>query len=105
MHHCHVYVSDIDIGVWNELQDELPGSLAERQQITASRYILNMPDIPETYQCLQCGKKYHYKTSLSRHMRLECGKVPQFQCPFCPHRAKLNWNLQKHIKIKHLHSL
>ncbi|KAJ4427481.1 hypothetical protein ANN_25129 [Periplaneta americana] len=53
------------------------------------------------YECETCGKVYRWKESLYNHKKLECGKEPQFQCPFCPHRAKLNWNLQKHIRLKH----
>lgn len=55
----------------------------------------------EGFKCKTCGKSYRWKTSLYNHMRLECGKVAQFQCPHCPHRAKLSWNLQKHIRSKH----
>ncbi|PSN32891.1 hypothetical protein C0J52_13312 [Blattella germanica] len=53
------------------------------------------------FKCRNCGKLYRWKNSLYTHVRLECGKEPQFQCPYCPHRAKLKGNLQKHIKLKH----
>jgi DNA-directed RNA polymerase subunit RPC12/RpoP len=55
----------------------------------------------EGFKCKNCGKLYRWKNSLYTHVRLECGKEPQFQCPYCPHRAKLKGNLQKHIKLKH----
>jgi len=55
----------------------------------------------EGFVCKRCGKSYRWKKSLYNHVKLECGKEPQFQCPYCPHRAKLNWNLQKHIRLKH----
>jgi uncharacterized C2H2 Zn-finger protein len=55
----------------------------------------------EGFRCKKCGKLYRWKNSLYTHVRLECGKEPQFQCPFCPHRAKLKGNLQKHMKLKH----
>jgi DNA-directed RNA polymerase subunit RPC12/RpoP len=56
----------------------------------------------EGFRCKNCGKLYRWKNSLYTHVRLECGKEPQFQCPYCPHRAKLKGNLQKHIKLKHV---
>lgn len=55
----------------------------------------------EGFRCKKCGKSYRWKNSLYTHVRLECGKEPQFQCPFCPHRAKLKGNLQKHMRLKH----
>ncbi|KAI5696815.1 hypothetical protein M8J76_016855 [Diaphorina citri] len=48
-----------------------------------------------------CGKKYRSKTSYNLHMRLECGKEPQFQCPYCPKRTHQKISLQKHMFSKH----
>ena len=53
------------------------------------------------FPCPQCGKVYTWKCSLSLHLRQECGKEPQFQCPHCPHRTKQKGNLEKHIFSKH----
>ena len=55
----------------------------------------------EDFKCDACGKKYRWKTSLVRHQREECGRDPQFQCPFCPSRTKLKCNLKKHIRHFH----
>nr|CAD7406252.1 unnamed protein product [Timema cristinae] len=38
------------------------------------------------YHCPNCGKVYSYNRSLRRHLRLECGKEPLYQCPHCPRR-------------------
>ncbi|XP_034249718.1 longitudinals lacking protein-like isoform X3 [Thrips palmi] len=38
--------------------------------------------------CPDCGKTYKHKITLNRHVRLECNKEPQFQCPVCPMRFK-----------------
>ncbi|PNF37612.1 hypothetical protein B7P43_G11949 [Cryptotermes secundus] len=77
----------LNIKLWNKLQDVLPASFAEMQlQMTSTRSVVSKSNIP--FRCPRCYKCYQYKNSLSRHMRLECGKEPQFQCPFCPHSAK-----------------
>ncbi|XP_072155919.1 longitudinals lacking protein, isoforms A/B/D/L-like [Bemisia tabaci] len=60
---------------------------------------------PMVYQCPDCGKAYNYKTSLSRHIRFECGKAPQFVCPFCHHRTKHKSSLLNHISSRHKDSL
>lgn len=53
------------------------------------------------HSCCFCGKWYRSKTSLGLHKRLECGKEPAFQCPYCPLRTHQKGNLQVHIKKKH----
>jgi hypothetical protein len=35
-------------------------------------------------------------------LRMECGKEPQFQCPYCPQKSKLKGNLKQHIMCKHV---
>ncbi|XP_054288112.1 zinc finger protein syd-9-like [Macrosteles quadrilineatus] len=53
------------------------------------------------HNCTFCGKWYRSKTSLGLHRRLECGKEPAFQCPFCPLKTHQKGNLQVHIRKKH----
>ncbi|KAJ1529444.1 hypothetical protein ONE63_006222 [Megalurothrips usitatus] len=57
----------------------------------------------DLFPCPQCFKVYQYKYTLGTHLRYECGKEPQFQCPYCPHRSKLKGNLMKHIRKIHAH--
>ena len=57
---------------------------------------------PKLYQCKECGRAYKWKHTLLRHIRLECGKEPQFQCPYCPQKSKLKCNLKQHILCKHV---
>ncbi|KAJ4427489.1 hypothetical protein ANN_25137 [Periplaneta americana] len=45
------------------------------------------------FPCPKCGKKYYYKHNLGRHIRQECGKEPQFHCPYCPHLTKHKANI------------
>jgi hypothetical protein len=50
------------------------------------------------FTCSKCHKTYTCKSNLGRHIRLECGKEPQFQCPFCPQRTTQNSSLRKHME-------
>ncbi|XP_011640008.1 longitudinals lacking protein, isoforms A/B/D/L isoform X18 [Pogonomyrmex barbatus] len=53
------------------------------------------------YRCERCGKGYQHRGTLLRHMRHECGKEPQFKCPYCAHRTKQRGNLYQHIRTSH----
>jgi uncharacterized C2H2 Zn-finger protein len=53
------------------------------------------------FRCTQCGKVYMSKGSLTRQLKFECGKEPQFQCPHCPLRTKRKSSLLTHIYCKH----
>jgi len=56
---------------------------------------------PGDFPCPQCNRRYRWKGSLAQHLRLECGKEPQFHCPYCPHRTKHKGNLNIHILGRH----
>ncbi|XP_017787394.1 PREDICTED: zinc finger X-chromosomal protein-like [Habropoda laboriosa] len=53
------------------------------------------------YRCGTCGKGYQHRATLVRHTRHECGKEPQFKCPYCVHRTKQRGNLYQHIRTNH----
>ena len=55
----------------------------------------------ENFKCRACGNVYKYKRSLLRHLRLECGKEPQFSCPLCYHKFTRATSLRRHIKGCH----
>lgn len=59
-------------------------------------------DPERPYQCPRCYKNYMQFSTLKRHIRLECGITPRFQCPHCPHKAKRNDELSKHIFRRHI---
>uniref|UniRef100_A0A023EZ95 Longitudinals lacking protein n=1 Tax=Triatoma infestans TaxID=30076 RepID=A0A023EZ95_TRIIF len=51
--------------------------------------------------CPTCNKCYSSQHTLRRHIRLECGKEPQFHCPYCPRKTKQRYNLMLHIARAH----
>ncbi|KAJ8894853.1 hypothetical protein PR048_000160 [Dryococelus australis] len=53
------------------------------------------------YQCQKCCKRYSTRSNLQRHIKVECGQEPRFQCPYCPHRSNYKANLAMHIYRRH----
>lgn len=51
--------------------------------------------------CSFCGRKYRQRKTMLRHQKFECGKEPQFLCPYCPKRMAHKGNLKVHIKNIH----
>lgn len=56
---------------------------------------------PKRFPCTTCGRLYTYLSGLKQHLKYECGKTPQFQCPYCPHMSKRKGDLKSHIAVKH----
>ncbi|GJQ68595.1 hypothetical protein Trydic_g17145 [Trypoxylus dichotomus] len=57
--------------------------------------------IKGNFICIQCSRMYVRKDSLQRHLTYECGKEPQFQCPFCPQKCKRKTHQMRHIQRQH----
>ncbi|XP_034249730.1 longitudinals lacking protein, isoforms A/B/D/L-like [Thrips palmi] len=53
------------------------------------------------FSCPNCTRVYQRRTTLNRHLRLECGMTPQFPCPFCNHRSKRKHDLLYHVRSRH----
>ncbi|KAK3915521.1 Longitudinals lacking protein, isoforms A/B/D/L [Frankliniella fusca] len=58
----------------------------------------------KNFPCPTCGKVYLRSRSLWRHRNYECGKDPQFQCPYCNHQTKQKSSLKVHILRLHSHT-
>lgn len=69
-------------------------------QYTSSRRS-HVRDENGRYRCPNCTRTYKYQTGLCSHLRYECGKTPQFSCPYCPHRAYHKGQLGIHIQGRH----
>ncbi|KAL2714708.1 zinc finger protein 569-like [Vespula squamosa] len=57
------------------------------------------------FPCNRCGRSYMRKDSLQRHTHWECGKEPQFHCPFCPQRCKRKAHWLRHIRRQHFEKI
>ncbi|KAE8747862.1 hypothetical protein FOCC_FOCC005474 [Frankliniella occidentalis] len=53
------------------------------------------------HPCPNCSAAYSLKRNLQRHLRLECGQEPRFQCPVCDYRSKRRNNLHNHVLLRH----
>ncbi len=53
------------------------------------------------FTCPDCGRMYKLKSSLRNHQKWECGKEPQFQCPYCVYRAKQKMHIGRHMERMH----
>jgi len=53
------------------------------------------------FACPDCGRAYKLKSSLRNHQKWECGKDPQFQCPYCVYRAKQKMHIGRHMERMH----
>lgn len=48
------------------------------------------------FMCSQCGRRYRYRRGLWAHLKLECGKEPQFACTICNKRYTHKCSLKAH---------
>nr|XP_024216323.1 longitudinals lacking protein, isoforms A/B/D/L-like isoform X6 [Halyomorpha halys] len=102
-------------GGWNastESQSDdaftLPGGSQEQERWVVSRPLVQSlksgsgrGSVSRNIACPTCHKTYSSQHTLRRHMRLECGKEPQFHCPYCPRKTKQRYNLMLHIARAH----
>lgn len=88
------YVTEKDKAAGKESDDPL-------SPVTVTSGPSPRDSVPPRYMCLKCGKKYKWKGSLRNHVRLECGKEPQFHCHMCPHKTYQKGNLIRHLALFH----
>jgi hypothetical protein len=62
---------------------------------------INVYKFPGVFPCPLCRKVYRYRTNMLRHLKVECGKEPQFQCPYCPCQTKHKSSMQRHMENRH----
>ncbi|KAJ9596801.1 hypothetical protein L9F63_012182, partial [Diploptera punctata] len=87
-----------DFYLWGSLKDKVNSSRTDGRQ---GRSVYFGSSGAGVFPCMGCGNIYRHKRSLQKHIRLECGKEPQFHCPYCPMKMKQKGNLQKHVRKQH----
>ncbi|XP_054287652.1 zinc finger protein 425-like [Macrosteles quadrilineatus] len=50
------------------------------------------------FHCLRCNGSYKHKRDLRKHLKLECGVPPKFQCPLCPYKSKRDDSFDSLVK-------
>lgn len=55
----------------------------------------------EGFVCNVCSRTYKLKSSLRNHQKWECGKEPQFKCPYCSYKAKQKMHMARHMERMH----
>ncbi|XP_016841089.1 gastrula zinc finger protein XlCGF57.1-like [Nasonia vitripennis] len=58
-------------------------------------------DVTLPFSCQRCGRRYTHKYTLSRHVKFECGILPNFECTQCMKRFKHRHHLREHEKTHH----
>nr|CAH7735831.1 unnamed protein product [Callosobruchus chinensis] len=69
-----------------------------------NRIITELSIFENRHRCPNCDRTYKWKKGLSQHLRYECGKEPQFACPYAPvcrYRTKVKSNIKYHVKNIH----
>lgn len=76
-------------------------SSAGGNQNSSSGNGAGMANNNDGFTCPDCGRMYKLKSSLRNHQKWECGKEPQFQCPYCVYRAKQKMHIGRHMERMH----
>ena len=68
-----------------------------------SRHAKYLRDEDLPLKCLHCGRGYKVRSSLSKHLKYECGGRRNFACDFCDCSYTQNMNLRRHLM--HVHNV
>lgn len=82
------------------IQDDVVIGPNEKSQQPRNQNV-NKYKFPGAFPCPRCRKEYRYRTNMLRHLKVECGKEPQFHCPYCPCQTKHKSSMQRHIENRH----
>ncbi|XP_019881138.1 longitudinals lacking protein, isoforms A/B/D/L isoform X26 [Aethina tumida] len=85
----------------NQSQDEV--FLAAQEAVGAHRDSQGFYHFfaQKEYACHNCFKTYAKKSTMARHMKYECGKLPRFGCAECGYRGMQKTHVERHLSRKH----
>lgn len=99
----NVEVINSDIGSSDQLSVSDPIAIeavpkkASKERTSKSSDFLT----PYGYECPKCKKIYNARKNLVRHVNVECGKEPQFVCPYCDYKNHRRNEIKKHVRVRH----
>ncbi|XP_047100080.1 longitudinals lacking protein-like isoform X6 [Schistocerca piceifrons] len=79
----------------NNLRSSFGSDYSNHMTSTTPQMVLH-----KRFCCQSCGKSYKHPSGLCRHVKLECGKEPQIQCPRCNYRCFRSHTLKKHMTTR-----
>ncbi|KAJ9593509.1 hypothetical protein L9F63_014939 [Diploptera punctata] len=88
-----------DVDLWNPSETSWTSNVGNVNSPDVFQELISQVANLKTYKCHQCNKNYRIKSSLRRHLAMECGKEPQFSCPHCSRKIKHKHDLLVHIKF------
>lgn len=76
--------------------------IGTRGSTTAGMRIPNTSPTNDIFYCPNaCGKMYKHKSSLSKHLKYECGRSKLFKCQLCPKHFAQKHHLKAHLGLIH----
>lgn len=87
-----------DLSVLNDDRENVSGKTAKTQLNSSGG---KNSVLTEIFMCPNCTKTYRLKHSLTRHIKLECGKDPQYRCNECNRKFKHKYDLKVHLRSIH----
>ncbi|KAJ4427505.1 hypothetical protein ANN_25153 [Periplaneta americana] len=88
-------------GSWNQDANSKCDENFGIRQHEVDRFLLLSNEQLKKHKCENCGKEYKWKQGLLNHVRMECGKDPQFHCDICTYKTHRKGNLTRHLILLH----
>lgn len=80
----------------------LPEHLSKKLYAEVSfNHVQNEMTHPTLFYCPNCSRSYKYKNNLTVHLKLECGKSPQYKCDVCGKSYTRRGTLKTHMGLAH----
>ncbi|KAF7272344.1 hypothetical protein GWI33_014893 [Rhynchophorus ferrugineus] len=88
-----VYTIENDALQPSEIQDVQTDNLKDQEKVESVQI--------ELFICSKCQKSYNAKRNLQRHLKMECGKEPQYCCNYCDYKNYRRNEIANHVRKKH----
>lgn len=93
---------EVLVSVENALEVEEGSQLDENQEEEQVQTVMIPKEAQgDKYVCPKCDKVYNARRNLVRHINLECGKEPKYNCMYCDYKNYRRNEINKHIRKKH----